>query len=283
MTPISRRDFVALAAAGAVATPFALKDGVARASAAVTAQEIVDRIKKNVGVDWSSDDVDTFKIGDPSTVVTGVVTTSMATLDVLQKAVQAGANFVITAAPTFYTRADLSTPAGARARPGWRRRPRSAPGSRRGSWSRRGSGTGERQRAGHRRLGAHAAGTRDAAVGRAAGPACRGGCSGHASAAGSRLRRQERLHRETQAGRVSPDAALEPAQARSARPGSRDGDGLDEIQSGRRCAALRRAGDHARCARQPVEEEPRHAGRHPRDRRPRHDGAAYRAAAGVHA
>jgi len=112
MTPISRRDFVALAAAGAVATPFALKDGDARASAAVTAQEIVDRVKKNVGVDWSSDDVDTFKIGDPSTAVTGVVTTSMATLDVLQKAVQAGANFVITAAPTFYSRADLSTLAG---------------------------------------------------------------------------------------------------------------------------------------------------------------------------
>jgi putative NIF3 family GTP cyclohydrolase 1 type 2 len=40
------------------------------------------------------------------------VTTSMATLDVLQKAVQAGANLVITAAPTFYSRADLSTPAG---------------------------------------------------------------------------------------------------------------------------------------------------------------------------
>jgi hypothetical protein len=36
----------------------------------------------------------------------------MATLDVLQKAVQAGANLIITAAPTFYSRADLSTPAG---------------------------------------------------------------------------------------------------------------------------------------------------------------------------
>ena len=108
---ISRRDFVALTAAGAVATPFAMR-GLARASASITAQEIVDRIKKNIGVDWSTDDVDTFKIGDPSTVVTGVVTTSMATLEVLQKAVQAGANFVITGAPTFYSRADLSTPAG---------------------------------------------------------------------------------------------------------------------------------------------------------------------------
>jgi len=122
MTGISRRDFVALTAAGAVASPFVLDDELARAVGsrilkpgsrpALTAQDIVDRVKKNVGVDWNSDDVDTFKAGDASTIVTGVVTTSMATLDVLQKAVQAGANLVITAAPTFYSRADLSTPAG---------------------------------------------------------------------------------------------------------------------------------------------------------------------------
>ena len=112
MTGISRRDFVALTAAGAVATPFILDDAFARGAATVTAQEIVDRVKKNIGVDWGSDDVDTFKAGDPSTIVTGVVTTSMATLDVLQKAVQAGANLIITAAPTFYSKADLSAPAG---------------------------------------------------------------------------------------------------------------------------------------------------------------------------
>src|SRR3954469_15753244 len=111
VTDISRRDFIVLTGAGAVAAPFLLDDGVT-ASAGMTAQEIVDRVKKNIGVEWSSDDVDTFKAGDPSTIVTGVVTTSMATLEVLQKAVQAGANFVITAAPTFYSRADLSTPAG---------------------------------------------------------------------------------------------------------------------------------------------------------------------------
>ena len=114
MTDISRRDFVALAAAG----PFALKNEPGRAprraqrGGGVTAQDIVDRIRKNVGVAWSSDTVDTFKAGDPSTVVKGVVTTSMATLDVLRKAVQAGANLVITAAPTFYSRADLNTLSG---------------------------------------------------------------------------------------------------------------------------------------------------------------------------
>src|SRR5207344_3285557 len=98
--------------ASAAAAGAAFELPVVGAGAAPTAQEIVDRIKQHIGVDWSSDDVDTFKAGDPSTVVTGVVTTSMATLDVLQKAVQAGANFIITAAPTFYSRADASTPGG---------------------------------------------------------------------------------------------------------------------------------------------------------------------------
>lgn len=112
MTSISRRDFVAITAAGAAAAPFLLTEAPARAAAAVTVQEIVDRIRKNIGVDWSADGDDTIKIGDPSTVVTGVVTTSMATLELLQKAERAGANLVITAAPTFYTRADLSTPGG---------------------------------------------------------------------------------------------------------------------------------------------------------------------------
>ena len=114
MTGISRRNFVALTAAGAVATPFFLDDALARAAAGVTAQEIVDRVKKNIGVDWGSDEVDTFKAGDPSTIVTGVVTTSMATLDVLQKAVQAGVNLIITAAPTFDSKADPGTPVGRR-------------------------------------------------------------------------------------------------------------------------------------------------------------------------
>jgi putative NIF3 family GTP cyclohydrolase 1 type 2 len=112
VTEISIRDFVALSTAGAIASPFLLGNAWARRTASVTAQEIIDRVKKNIGVDWNSDDVDTFKAGDPSTIVTGVVTTSMATLDVLQKAVHAGANLIITAAPTFYSRADASSPAG---------------------------------------------------------------------------------------------------------------------------------------------------------------------------
>lgn len=63
-----------------------------------------------MGVDWKSETLDTFKAGDPSTVVTGIVTTSSPTIGALQRAVKAGANFVICCEPTFYGRADKPTP-----------------------------------------------------------------------------------------------------------------------------------------------------------------------------
>jgi putative NIF3 family GTP cyclohydrolase 1 type 2 len=108
MTDLSRREFAALAAAAAVA-PFA---NIEKGSAAVpiTAQHVIDRIKNKIGVEWNSDTVDTIKAGDPSTIVKGMVTTSMATLQVLRQAVKTGANFIISAQPTFYARADVPTP-----------------------------------------------------------------------------------------------------------------------------------------------------------------------------
>ena len=113
MTRLSRRAFVRLGAAGAAGAPFALDS--ARAGAATpAAQQIVDRIRKNVGVEWNPATVDTFKAGDPSTMVTGIVTTSLATIDVMRRAVQAGANMIITSGPTFYSRGDTPTPTGRR-------------------------------------------------------------------------------------------------------------------------------------------------------------------------
>ena len=50
MHRISRRDFVALAATGAAAAPFTLSQSPP--SAGLTAQDVVDRIKRNVGVAW---------------------------------------------------------------------------------------------------------------------------------------------------------------------------------------------------------------------------------------
>ena len=84
---------------------------------------------------WKPDTVDGLKAGDPATVVTGVVTTAMATMAVLQQAVKAGANVVISSQPTFYAKADATDAAGAagpwrrssRRSPAPRRRPRAAP------------------------------------------------------------------------------------------------------------------------------------------------------------
>ena len=72
----------------------------------ITARQVIERIQKNVGVAWRSQTVDTFKAGDPDTVVTGIATTMMATYDVLRRAAAAGDNLVITHEPTFYGHLD---------------------------------------------------------------------------------------------------------------------------------------------------------------------------------
>lgn len=72
----------------------------------LTARQVVDRIKANVGVPWSEQTVDTIKAGGPDTPVTGIAVTMMATLDVLRRAAAAGHNMVITHEPTFYDHLD---------------------------------------------------------------------------------------------------------------------------------------------------------------------------------
>ena len=84
MPQLSRREFASLAATAAA--PFVFGQ---RAAAAIAAQDVIDRIKKNLGSEWKPDTVDGVKAGDPSIVLKGIVTTSMATLDVLQRAVKA--------------------------------------------------------------------------------------------------------------------------------------------------------------------------------------------------
>src|ERR1700761_7359826 len=103
---LSRRKFVALTASSVAAAPLMAHS----LPAPVTAQEVVDRIRKNIGVDWKPDTVDTFKAGDPATTVTGIVTTPLASLNVLASAVKAGANLIVTCEPTFFAKADTPTP-----------------------------------------------------------------------------------------------------------------------------------------------------------------------------
>ena len=74
----------------------------------LTAAQVIERIQAHVGVPWQRDTVDTFKAGDPETVVKGIAVTMMATLDVLQRASAAGNNLIITHEPTFYNHLDTT-------------------------------------------------------------------------------------------------------------------------------------------------------------------------------
>jgi putative NIF3 family GTP cyclohydrolase 1 type 2 len=93
----SRREFVA---AGAAVLISAAAPRLPRVE--LTAQQATDRIRANAGVPWRETTVDTFKAGDPRTVVTGIATTVMATLPVLRQAAASGQNLIVTCEPTFY-------------------------------------------------------------------------------------------------------------------------------------------------------------------------------------
>lgn len=73
----------------------------------LTAREVVARIRKNIGVPWRSPTADEFKIGDPDAPITGITTTFMSTLGLLERSLAAGNNFVITHEPTFWSAADV--------------------------------------------------------------------------------------------------------------------------------------------------------------------------------
>ena len=87
--------------------PLALKaQNPDAASAAITVKEAIARIEQATKATLPANTVDTIKAGDPSTVVTGIVTTFTPTMDVLRKAVADGDNFIVTHEPTFYNHPD---------------------------------------------------------------------------------------------------------------------------------------------------------------------------------
>src|SRR6516165_8208375 len=107
---ISRRRF-ALMAGTAGAVPLGIVSLDLAGTEPLTAAAVVRRIQTELGGDWPSTGPDGFKAGDPSTVVKGIATTAMATLDVLKQAAQANANLVLTYEPTFHSRADSGSAA----------------------------------------------------------------------------------------------------------------------------------------------------------------------------
>lgn len=73
-----------------------------------TVKQIIDLFMKQVPGAPFPNTVDTLKSGSPDTVVTGIVTTMFATIDVIRKAIDFGANFIIAHEPTFYNHLDAT-------------------------------------------------------------------------------------------------------------------------------------------------------------------------------
>jgi putative NIF3 family GTP cyclohydrolase 1 type 2 len=109
---LSRRKFALMAGSAGVLAP-----GI-RGAEPLTAESVVQRIQTELGGEWPAAGPDGFKAGDPKTVVKGIATTAMATLDVLKQAAKANANLILTYEPTFYGRADGRPPAPPAGAPG---------------------------------------------------------------------------------------------------------------------------------------------------------------------
>jgi hypothetical protein len=101
---LSRRDFSLLAGGGL----FLGSQIAAGQTQQITAQQIVERIQKNVGVPWKTPTRDVFKAGNPDTPVRGIATSVMSTFDVVERALKAGRNLIITHEPTFWNDQDLT-------------------------------------------------------------------------------------------------------------------------------------------------------------------------------
>jgi putative NIF3 family GTP cyclohydrolase 1 type 2 len=71
-----------------------------------TIQDVIDTIVEEIPGAPREDSVDTAKSGDPSQAVTGIVTTFIATCQVIERAIELGANLIITHEPTYYNHRD---------------------------------------------------------------------------------------------------------------------------------------------------------------------------------
>lgn len=72
-------------------------------------QDVIDEILSAMcGGPKFEETCDIISVGNPETIVTGIVTTFMATFDVIQEAVRLGANFIITHEPTWFTGMDTT-------------------------------------------------------------------------------------------------------------------------------------------------------------------------------
>ncbi|MDB5138550.1 MAG: NGG1p interacting factor [Mucilaginibacter sp.] len=110
-TGFTRRKFIynsAVIGAGIVLSAPVVSEasGFIKADETYTVGQIMDVFIKEVPGGALTNTVDTLKAGNRAIKVTGVVTTMFATVAVIRKAINAGANFIIAHEPTFYNHPD---------------------------------------------------------------------------------------------------------------------------------------------------------------------------------
>src|SRR5688572_31129931 len=109
-TPVPRRQFIASMAATVGLTALqglnSAKAYTPLPQSKLTVQQVIDMILKEIPGAPFPKTVDTLKSGDGKQVVTGIVTTMFATVEVIRKAASLGANFIIAHEPTFYNHLD---------------------------------------------------------------------------------------------------------------------------------------------------------------------------------
>jgi putative NIF3 family GTP cyclohydrolase 1 type 2 len=107
---LNRRKFIkgsATTAGVLLATPLLNKvSGYTKINQTVTVKQIMDVFISEVPGGVLTSTVDTLKAGSADTVVTGIVTSMFATVEVIRKTIDLGTNFIIAHEPTFYNHTD---------------------------------------------------------------------------------------------------------------------------------------------------------------------------------
>ncbi len=106
-----RREFVTTIGTLAGTSLLMTLPGVSQAKnisepAALTVQQVIDLILKEIPNPRTQNTVDKIRSGSPDQVVTGIVTTMFPTIEVIEKTNKAGANFIIAHETPFYNNPD---------------------------------------------------------------------------------------------------------------------------------------------------------------------------------
>lgn len=108
---LSRRKFITASAISAgglalLSLKPALADGLLTHQQQYTVQQVIDLIMREGNLSPIPNTVDTLKSGSANQVVTGIVTTMFATVDIIKQVAKLNANFIIAHEPTFYNHTD---------------------------------------------------------------------------------------------------------------------------------------------------------------------------------